>query len=168
MNKDIIVKLSGEFFQAAVIVLVLYYIIFPVKITGESMYSALENNDRVLMSRAAAMLGLYDTGDIVVLNYNDGIKNIKIVKRIAAKSGDKISIRNGSLYINDVLKENYDCTGDNAEYILTDGEYFVLGDNPSKSTDSRFFGSVEKDNIKGVVVLRFYPFDNIKIMMGKN
>ncbi len=65
MNKDIIVKLSGEFFQAAVIVLVLYYIIFPVKITGESMYSALENNDRVLMSRAAAMLGLYDTGDIV-------------------------------------------------------------------------------------------------------
>ena len=168
MNKDIIVKLSGEFFQAAVIVLVLYYIIFPVKITGESMYSALENNDRVLMSRAAAMLGLYDTGDIVVLNYNDGIKNIKIVKRIAAKSGDKISIRDGSLYINDVLKENYDCTGDNAEYILTDGEYFVLGDNPSKSTDSRFFGSVEKDNIKGVVVLRFYPFDNIKIMMGKN
>ena len=77
-NKDIIVKLSGEFFQAAVIVLVLYYIIFPVKITGESMYSALENNDRVLMSRAAAMLNLYDTGDIVVLNYNDGIKNIKI------------------------------------------------------------------------------------------
>ena len=168
MNKDIIVKLSGEFFQAAVIVLVLYYIIFPVKITGESMYSALENNDRVLMSRAAAMLGLYDTGDIVVLNYNDGIKNIKIVKRIAAKSGDKISIKDGSLYINDVLKENYDCTGDNAEYILTDGEYFVLGDNPSKSTDSRFFGSVEKDSIKGVVVLRFYPFDNIKIMMGKN
>lgn len=168
MNKDIIVKLSGEFFQAAVIVLVLYYIIFPVKITGESMYSALENNDRVLMSRAAAMLGLYDIGDIVVLNYNDGIKNIKIVKRIAAKSGDKISIRDGSLYINDVLKENYDCTGDNAEYILTDGEYFVLGDNPSKSTDSRFFGSVKKDNIKGVVVLRFYPFDNIKIMMGKN
>ena len=168
MNKDIIVKLSGEFFQAAVIVLVLYYIIFPVKITGESMYSALENNDRVLMSRAAAMLGLYDTGDIVVLNYNDGIKNIKIVKRIAAKSGDKISIRDGSLYINDVLKENYDCTGDNAEYILTDGEYFVLGDNPSKSTDSRFFGSVKKDSINGVVVLRFYPFDNIKIMMGKN
>ena len=168
MNKDIIVKLSGEFFQAAVIVLVLYYIIFPVKITGESMYSALENNDRVLMSRAAAMLGLYDTGDIVVLNYNDGIKNIKIVKRIAAKSGDKISIRDGSLYINDVLKENYDCTGDNAEYILTDGEYFVLGDNPSKSTDSRFFGLVKKDNIKGVVVLRFYPFDNIKIMIGKN
>ena len=115
MNKDIIVKLSGEFFQAAVIVLVLYYIIFPVKITGESMYSALENNDRVLMSRAAAMFGLYDTGDIVVLNYNDGIKNIKIVKRIAAKSGDKISIRDGSLYINDVLKENYDCTEDNAE-----------------------------------------------------
>lgn len=168
MNKDIIVKLSGEFFQAAVIVLVLYYIIFPVKITGESMYSALENNDRVLMSRAAAMLDLYDTGDIVVLNYNDGIKNIKIVKRIAAKSGDKISIRDGSLYINDVLKENYDCTGDNAEYILTDGEYFVLGDNPSKSTDSRFFGSVKKDSIKGVVVLRFYPFDNIKIMVGKN
>ena len=152
MNKDIIVKLSGEFFQAAVIVLVLYYIIFPVKITGESMYSALENNDRVLMSRAAAMLGLYDTGDIVVLNYNDGIKNIKIVKRIAAKSGDKISIRDGSLYINDVLKENYDCTGDNAEYILTDGEYFVLGDFREGAKDSRYFGAVNAKDIKGRVI----------------
>ena len=168
MNKNIIVKLSGEFFEAAVIVLILYYVIFPVKITGESMHSTLENNDRVLMSRAAAMLNLYDTGDIVVLDYNDGTKNIKIVKRIAAKSGDKISIKDGSLYINDVLKENYDCTGDNTEYILPDGEYFVLGDNPSRSTDSRFFGAVKKEDIKGLVVLRFYPLGETEILLGKD
>ncbi len=168
MNKNIIVKLSGEFFEAAVIVLILYYVIFPVKITGESMHPTLENNDRVLMSRAAAMLNLYDTGDIVVLNYNDGTKNIKIVKRVAAKSGDKISIKDGRLYINDMLKENYDCKTENTEYILSNGEYFVLGDNSYKSTDSRAFGAVKKEDIKGLVVLRFYPFGKTEILLGKN
>ena len=46
MKKDLIIKLSGELFEAAVIVLILYYVIFPVKITGNSMLDKMCIRDR--------------------------------------------------------------------------------------------------------------------------
>ena len=44
---------------------------------------------------------------------------------------------------------------------LGDEEYFVLGDNPANSEDSRFinFGNVQKNEIKGKIVYRLLPKD---------
>jgi hypothetical protein len=35
--------------------------------------------------------------------------------------------------------------------------YVVVGDNPARSTDGRTFGAVGRDDIAGVVVLRYWP-----------
>jgi nickel-type superoxide dismutase maturation protease len=37
-------------------------------------------------------------------------------------------------------------------------EYFLLGDNPAASTDSRHFGPVRRDAIRAVVHWRYWPF----------
>ncbi len=37
-------------------------------------------------------------------------------------------------------------------------EYFVQGDNRGNSLDSRIFGTIPKEDIKGKVLLRAYPF----------
>ena len=44
------------------------------------------------------------------------------------------------------------------------GDVFVLGDNRHEgaSKDSRWFGTVPEDSIKGIAVFRFFPFKDGK------
>ncbi|HKM10957.1 MAG: signal peptidase I [Bacilli bacterium] len=51
---------------------------------------------------------------------------------------------------NTYIADKYACGHD---YTLTDDQYFVLGDNRARSTDSRFFGYIDKSEIIGVLFL---------------
>ena len=48
-------------------------------------------------------------------------------------------------------------------YIIPEGEIFVIGDNrgPGASNDSRSFGSISLESIKGKAVFRIFPFDKV-------
>jgi len=52
---------------------------------------------------------------------------------------------------------------DKEPYIVPEGHYFFLGDNSSKSEDSRMIGSVSADRIKGRPFLIFYPLRRIRL-----
>ncbi|QQP28467.1 signal peptidase I [Lactobacillus ultunensis] len=43
------------------------------------------------------------------------------------------------------------------------GTYFVMGDHRSISKDSRYIGTIKRKNIIGVVKLRYWPFNEMKI-----
>jgi signal peptidase I len=47
---------------------------------------------------------------------------------------------------------------------LSDGQYFVLGDNRNAAKDSRSFGAVEKDLILGRAAFRGYPMDKLGVI----
>jgi len=40
----------------------------------------------------------------------------------------------------------------------------VMGDNRLKSNDSRRFGFILKEDVVGKAALRFYPFDQMKVL----
>ena len=46
------------------------------------------------------------------------------------------------------------------EYVVPEGEVYVLGDHRNRSQDSREFGSVKVDAILGKVLFRIYPFSD--------
>ena len=50
---------------------------------------------------------------------------------------------------------------------LGKNQYFLLGDNRTNSLDSRVWGSLEKDNIIGKVILRLYPFSEAGTYPGE-
>lgn len=97
-------------------------------------------------------------GDIAVFKYNG--KNV--VKRVIGISGDVISIRKGSVYVNGVyVNERYvmDFGDYSGTFCVPLDSYFVLGDNRCNSKDSRYMDTtyIHDDDIVGKVVCVMLP-----------
>lgn len=98
----------------------------------------------------------YHSSDMVVLE-KDGEMQIR---RIIAKSGDSVEITEEGLKINGYLQQEAGIYTETLPYTegisfpLTVGrdEYFVLGDNRINAKDSRIYGTVSKEEIKGTVI----------------
>ncbi len=46
---------------------------------------------------------------------------------------------------------------------LGEDEYFVLADNRTEATDSRLYGPIKQNRLKGKVLFEYFPFDKIRI-----
>ena len=65
------------------------------------------------------------------------------------------------------LEEPYLTTQDRSNMtpmLLAEGEYFVMGDNRSRSNDSRTWGAVPEGNILGKVWVVYWPFGQAQIL----
>lgn len=102
---------------------------FRVEVEGESMAPVLQPGDWLIAVRA----GSIPLGSIVVVEHPER-PGFELVKRLRGVPGDTL----GAL-------------------VLGDDQYWVIGDRPEASTDSRWFGPVGRAAIKGVVVLRYWP-----------
>lgn len=139
------------------------FVIRSVEVDGNSMYSTLSDGDRALTDALFYKLGKIDRFDIIIIKRKSGVlKNEEIVKRVIALPEETIEYKDGVLYINDeVVEETFiddevkKITGNISKRTLKDNEYYVMGDNRGNSTDSRYFGVVNKDEITGKGLLRF-------------
>lgn len=145
-----------------VIILIRTFIITPVRVDGTSMNKTLADGDILLLYKLAKI----DRFDIVVLDeeYDDEI----IIKRIIGLPGETVEIKDGDVYINDILMPDdeyaYGDTSDYDKITLGNDEYFILGDNRLISKDSRYFGAVKKDDIMGEAVFRLWPFSGFGLI----
>ena len=149
--------------RAAVIILILYFFCWPVRLMGSSMEPAMSDGELVLMNRFAAMQGSYAAGDIVMFHYYDAEGGKTVVKRIIATEGDHIRIlAEGAVEVNgEVLQEAYVSgrTDGLVDMTVPKGTVFVMGDNRKKSFDSRNMGAIPCKDLKGKVFFRLFPLE---------
>lgn len=108
--------------------------------------------------------GIWEKFSYYVLELN----KTSYIKRVIGVAGDHIKIENGVVYVNGAelyepyLDEGVTTTveglGVYSDIIVPEGTVFVLGDNRTKSTDSRMFGCIPIEKIEGKVWIRFWPF----------
>ena len=123
---------SGVMIVLLFLLMITTYVVTGVRVDGHSMDTTLKNGQLLIVSPAAYYFSRPQKGDIVVLNVGAD-NSVRIVKRIAAVPGQLVE------YQDKVI-------------LLGNDEYFILGDNPPESTDSREFGPVKLSNIYGKVL----------------
>lgn len=152
--------------EAVIIVMFLYFVFFPVKVEGFSMFNTLSDGDRVFVSRVMTEMKLYQRGDIVVFKHEAAGKNRMMVKRVIAVDGERVRIENGNVYINDeLIHEDYVMgqTYGDIDVVVGKDKIFVMGDNREGSVDSRELGAIDESEIRGRVMMKVYPFNKVAV-----
>ena len=122
------------------------------------MRPTLEAGDRWLVDPTVANL---KRGDIIYFKFpKDQTKYY--VKRVVALPNEKVEIRDGTIYINgEALQEDYvdpiynESVHWMPEKLVPADEFFVLGDNRDNSSDSRYWGTVNRSLIVGTLSTRY-------------
>jgi signal peptidase I len=163
-----------ELIVAALIAFLIMQFIKPTIVKESSMQPTLFENNYIFLSKQAYNFGDPKRGDIVVFHTNlttqKGEEKL-LIKRIIGLPGDKISIIEGDVYINDTKQnEGYTMDGFTSGYledfVVPENKVFAMGDNRAVSLDSRSpeIGCIDIDNIIGKAFFRLYPFGDIGLL----
>jgi signal peptidase I len=140
----------------------------PRFIPSASMLPTLELGDRLVVEKISYKLHPPAYSDIVVFAVPPQLQaegyqaDQAFIKRAIGLPGDRISVKNGRVYRNDVaLVEPYVTVTPKPEDIssitIPANEIFVMGDNRNNSNDSRYWGTLPMQNLIGKAVWRFFP-----------
>lgn len=169
---------------ALAILFIINLFISTTTVINTSMLPTLKEKDMLLLSKISPI----QRGDIVTFKSHlviteadraelDPLKRLFLregrpkilIKRVIGLPGEQVDIQDGKVYINgDLLDEKLylgvDTMGDLHIDRIPEDQFFLLGDNRAFSMDSRSssVGLVEKKDITGKAVLRYFPLTRLE------
>ncbi len=147
------------------------FIAEPRFIPSASMLPTLQLGDRLVIEKISYRLHPPQRLDIAVFlpppqlqdNYDP---DQAFIKRVIGIPGDRLTIQQGHVYINDQpLTEPYLANGAQLQDLplttVPPDQLFMMGDNRNNSNDSRYWGFLPLKNVIGKAVFRFFPIDRL-------
>ena len=134
-------------------VLALYALLFEIshlhftKVMGESMFPTLESGDRMVYT--SNPFWKVEKDDVVLVTIMYEGKIVHVVKRVGAVGPDEVELS----------RTNEDGVVEFKKIQIQEGFIFLIGDNQPISLDSRMFGPVPLDWIRGYPVLKWHGTD---------
>ncbi|MEA3399172.1 MAG: signal peptidase I [Patescibacteria group bacterium] len=169
-KKDSIWELIELLILVLVIVIpIRMFIAQPFLVSGESMLPTFHDKEFLIVDELSYLTGEPERGDIAIFKYPVNKKRI-FIKRIIGIPGDTITISNGNVFIDGekinepYIKEQFITNG---TYEVTAENYFVMGDNRNRSSDSRIWGLVPENYLIGRAYIRLLPLSEISYLPGK-
>jgi signal peptidase I len=152
-----------DILETLVLAVVLYFginaVSARVRVDGFSMRPTLQDGEYILVNKLAYKTGEPHRGDIVVFIFPVNPAE-DLIKRVIGLPGESVAIHNGMVSVNGVaLTEPYIASPpayDN-EWVIPEGQLFVLGDNRNDSRDSHQWGFLPIENVIGRAVLIYWP-----------
>jgi len=165
-----------------VLVFLRLFVVAAFKMPSKSMEDTLLMGDRILVAKFAygirvpfTKLRILDfhkpeVGDIFIFKPPPAAgKTQNFIKRIVGVPGDIVEIRSGNLYRNGIAVADEDYVKrypyspqspqDFGPVEVPPGHVFAMGDNRDQSSDSRIWGPVPIENIKGQAFLIYWSWD---------
>lgn len=157
-----------EFLKAAIVVVLIglvlrIFIFLPFKCDNPDMENALYQGDYLIVSKLSYNAGTPQAGDLVVFEHPFKIGELK-AGRVVATEGQTVEITDKLVYVDDAKIADYTNvkhsddkiipeTYTNRDYLqpvqVPAGAVYILCDNRDTAEDSRNFGPINVDNIKG-------------------
>ena len=146
------------------------------KIPSGSMEDTLLIGDYIMVNRFVYAPASFDweskllprrdlrRGDVVVFKFPSE-PEVDYIKRVVGLPGDVVEVRDGYAYVNGrkldepYVKASYrNPDNDHDPEQVEPGHYFMMGDHRNKSSDSRTWGQVPRDLIKGRALLIWWSY----------
>jgi signal peptidase I len=174
LKKEALELLRFTLIVLAVVVPLRVFVAQPFIVSGESMVPTFENGDYLIVDQISYYRNDPERGDVIVFRYPTNHKRF-LIKRVIGLPGEMITINGNKITINKTdgsfvqldesyINEEFSTYG---TWELGEEDYFVLGDNRQKSSDSRSWGILDKDLIVGKTFLRLFPVNHINYQPGE-
>jgi len=176
-KKSSILKDFKNLFIWIIIALIIrWQVIEPRWIPSGSMLPTLQIQDKILVEKLTPKIALKShlsklKNKIIVFNVPDELieagyeSDIALIKRVIGIPGDKVEVKEGLLFLNDIPQNNF--TFDRninysiGPYIVPEKSLWVMGDNRNNSMDSHIWGFLPYEKVIGKAIFRYWPLNNI-------
>jgi signal peptidase I len=152
---------ATEVVRASTAAFLMYCLLFNLSVVrGNSMAPGIQDGDRILVEPWSYLVDDIERGDVIVLRYPLD-PSVDYIKRVVGLPGDEVFVCNGTVWVNGkLLDEPYvEFSGVESpmKTVVSEDSYFVMGDNRPRSSDSREFGLVPAELVRGRVDVRLWP-----------
>jgi signal peptidase I len=159
-----------EIVQTLVMAVALYFAIdfcvARVRVENVSMESSFTEGELLMVNRLNYKFSEPERGDVVIFKAPTDPKK-DYIKRMIGLPGDKVSVQEGKLFINDSEIQEpwvHEPMAYSGEWVVPENEYFVLGDNRNHSSDSHSWGFVPRKNLVGNAFFCYWPLNHIRVV----
>ena len=173
---------SQSFWELLRFALIALVIVVPIRVlvaepfivSGSSMDPTFKNGDYLIVDKLTYKLSDPKRDDIVIFRY-PGDPSKFFIKRIIGLPGETVDINGGEITITNpehpdgfVLDQPFikKPSDNQLHFPLKNDEYFVMGDNRNASSDSRYWGAVNRKLLAGRAFLRLLPINKIETLPG--
>ena len=175
-RNSILKDIKNLFIWIAIALIIRWQVLEPRWIPSGSMLPTLQIQDRILVEKLSPKISSKSNltslkNKIIVFNVPEQLvevgykSNVALIKRVIGTPGDKIEVKEGNLYLNEVVQNNIisdkNINYSTGPFIVPEKSLWVMGDNRNNSMDSHIWGFLPYEKVIGKAIFRYWPLNKI-------